>query len=493
MTIAVRAGRRPSGPRPPLSPDVARRRRFLHSLLLGMVLLSTLFIPIGLLDNSVPETLAICAALSGMILVRYISGRGYPTPAAYLFAAIVCTVITAIMVTRASAFSALTYAPYLYTVPIIMIGVAAHRWAAFALAGLATAIVIATNLLLPHWSRFELRPDGYLVPLGTEPEATTVATIAILLFLCAFIAFTLERVVVTALRDTDYLATDLARAEAQITQRARDAQLAATVRAQSAALAATVQQQSSTAAQQLAALQEISATVEQFASTARLIAESGQDVQQGVAAVLHRVDRGQDSDAATSRSVEHLSTQVAAMATQVQMVEGHVGQIEEIARVLTNIADNIHLLALNATIEAAGAGSHGRRFAVVAHEVQQLAHQARQASHQVRGQVVDIQSVTAQALATTRRGKSAAGEAVAQAQETRAVHSQIGTIVQAANTQAAHIAQGTAQQQQAAGQVLQTLHTFIESMQEMAAGGRRVASAAQDLSTLAGALDTNQV
>ncbi|HMA38153.1 MAG TPA: methyl-accepting chemotaxis protein [Chloroflexia bacterium] len=474
-----------------LNPDIMRRRRFLNSLLTGMIGLSALFIPVGVLDNSIPEALAISAALAGMVLARYISGRGYPTPAAYLFAAICCAIVTAIMVTRASAFAALTYAPYLYTVPVLTVGIAAHRRAAFAVATLTTAIMIATDLLLPHLARFELQADGHLHALGSQPESTTLATIGILLFLCAFIAYTLERVIVTALRDTDHLATDLAQAEAQITQRARDTQLAATVRAQSTALAATVQQQSTTAAEQLAALQEINATVEQLAVTARQIANAGQDVQHGVAAVLQRVDRGRESDTATSRSVEHLNTQVSAMAAQVQVVEGHVSQINKIATVLSTVADHIHLLALNATIEAAGAGSHGRRFAVVAQEVQTLAHQARQASAQVRGQVADIQTVTAQALAITRQGQQAAGEAVAQAQQTRIVHGQIGSIVGAAHAQAEQIAQGTAQQQQAARQVMLTLHTFIESMREMAEGGHRVASAAQHLSSLAGALDAD--
>ena len=490
MSAIVRSGLAHRVPVPPvMSPDVMRRRRFLNTLLTGMILLSTLFVPLGVLDNSIPESLAILVALGAMIVARYISGRGYPTPAAYLFATICCTIITVIMVTRSSAFGAVTYAPYLYTIPVITIGVAGHRRAAFGVAALSTAILIETTLVLPHRPRFELRADGLLQPLGAQPEATTLATISILLFLCAFISYTLERVIVAALRETDHLATDLAQAEAQIQQRTRDQELAATVRAQAATLAATAQQQSTTAAEQLAALQEINATVEQLAATARQIAYAGQDVQHGVAEVFHRVEQGRASDTAAGRSFERLNTQVSAMAAQVQMVEGHVGQINKIAQLLTTVADNIHLLALNATIEAAGAGSHGRRFAAVAHEVQNLAHQARQASAQVQGQVADIQAVTAQATATTRQGQHAAGEAVAQAQQTRAVHGQIGTIVDAAHAQAAQIAQGTEQQQQAAGQVMRTLHSFIESMQEMTAGGQRVAGAAQHLSTLASALD----
>ena len=485
----VRLPRRSRLPAPAANPDIARRRRFLNTLLTGMIALSALFIPVGLLDNSVPETLAIGAALGIMLFARYLSGRGYPTPAAYLFLVTCCGIISAIMLTRASASAALTYAPFLYTVPIIAAGVTAHRHAAFAVAGVTAGLVIAADLLLPHWPRQELRAGGQLLTLGTGPDDTTVATIVILLLLCAFLSYSLERVIISAMRETDHLATDLAQAEAEIAQRTRDQQLAATVRAQSTALAATVQQQSTTATEQSHALQEITVTVEQLAATARQIANAAQDEQRDIARVRTSVELGQDSDAATSRSVLHLHDQVGAISTEVQVVEGHVNQIRAISHVLADIADNIHLLALNATIEAAGAGLHGRRFAVIAREVQDLANSARKASEQVQGQVADIQAVTARALATTQVGRQAATEAVAQAQQTRAVHHQISAIVGVADAEAEQIALGTAQQQQAAGQVMMTLRGFVESMREMADGGHRVAGAAQHLSNLAGALD----
>jgi methyl-accepting chemotaxis protein len=154
------------------------------------------------------------------------------------------------------------------------------------------------------------------------------------------------------------------------------------------------------------------------------------------------------------------------------------------------VADNIHLLALNATIEAAGAGSYGRRFAVVAREVQELADRARQSSAQVQGQVTDIQVVAARALATTQGGRQAAADAVAQTAQTRAAHDRIRRIADAANLEAVQIALATDQQRMAAGQVLTTLHAFVEQIREMAEGSSRVAQAAHQLSTLAGALDS---
>ena len=58
--------------------------------------------------------------------------------------------------------------------------------------------------------------------------------------------------------------------------------------------------------------------------------------------------------------------------------------------VINGIAGEIRLLALNATIEASGAGQFGRRFSIVANEVNQLADRSREALQQIKGIIAEI-------------------------------------------------------------------------------------------------------
>ena len=69
-----------------------------------------------------------------------------------------------------------------------------------------------------------------------------------------------------------------------------------------------------------------------------------------------------------------------------------VSSIEEMANVISEIAEQINLLSLNASIEAARAGEAGKGFAVVASEIGSLATSTAEAVGQIQNTISQVQN-----------------------------------------------------------------------------------------------------
>ncbi|RXJ04456.1 methyl-accepting chemotaxis protein [Anaerobacillus alkaliphilus] len=143
-----------------------------------------------------------------------------------------------------------------------------------------------------------------------------------------------------------------------------------------------------------------------------------QEVNQIIMEILHSVE----NTTALAQETLHLasdgSKEITKSTKQMEVIEGKIGNLEQlvnhlgersaniskVANLITAIADQTNLLALNAAIEAARAGEHGKGFAVVADEVRKLAEQSAKSAKEIENSIKIIEGDIHEVMDSMREG-----------------------------------------------------------------------------------------
>jgi methyl-accepting chemotaxis protein len=237
--------------------------------------------------------------------------------------------------------------------------------------------------------------------------------------------------------------------------------------------------------QQHTSIAQITSTVEQLAQQAGYIAETARTVDDTSEAALATAGEGQQAAANSMYAIEELERSVQEIKSRMTALEGRSRLIHRTLQTINNIANETHLLALNATIEAAGAGDRGRRFAVVAGQVNALADQAMRAADEIQLTVREIEAATADTKGVIERGLSETRRYTGQLGEARRSMDVILGAVGRVSEMAQQIRYATEQQTQASTQVTDTMREIARAMGLASNEGSAVHTAAEHLRQIA--------
>jgi len=148
----------------------------------------------------------------------------------------------------------------------------------------------------------------------------------------------------------------------------------------------------STANSQAASVQEIESTINENAKIAGEIAEKTGNVANIASKMENDVNNGFSVLERNVGQMEAIKEKNDRVISGIIALGNKITRIREIIRTINTITDQTKVIAFNAELEAASAGDQGKRFSVVANEVNRLADDIAALTRQIREQVEEIQN-----------------------------------------------------------------------------------------------------
>ncbi|KJG18987.1 chemotaxis protein [Photobacterium angustum] len=158
--------------------------------------------------------------------------------------------------------------------------------------------------------------------------------------------------------------------------------------------------------------EQVVAAVEQMSLAANEIAENTNDVASGTEKMSDVALIAQQQVDTSLVSINTLVDEVTQASGYIDALNQQSHNINNVLKVIGDIAEQTNLLALNAAIEAARAGEQGRGFAVVADEVRGLASRTQSSTLEINEMLDQLHNLVTQAVQAMDKSQTSCNNAV---------------------------------------------------------------------------------
>jgi methyl-accepting chemotaxis protein len=165
-----------------------------------------------------------------------------------------------------------------------------------------------------------------------------------------------------------------------------------------------------------------------------------------------------------------------------------ISRIRDIVKTINTITDQTKVIAFNAALEAASAGDKGKRFAVVASEVNRLADDIASLTKQIREQVEEIQSSSSSLIISSEEGADKIAEGYKLIKDLEDIFKEIRSGAEITSNQAQIITVSTQKQQKSTEQIniaiadiSNGLNSFIHSTEVATSSAKGLTQLAKEL------------
>ncbi|MFH1453813.1 MAG: methyl-accepting chemotaxis protein [Armatimonadota bacterium] len=263
-------------------------------------------------------------------------------------------------------------------------------------------------------------------------------------------------------------------------------QLSATAQAMNATIeeaASTVQQIAKGAEIQAQKVEESTKVIEGMSLSINSVAENSAKAS---SASDQSVSSAQSGGKAAKDAVEKMgaiNNSVESSSVVVKQLGERSQEIDDIIKVITDIADQTNLLALNAAIEAARAGESGRGFAVVAEEVRKLAEGSAKAADEISKLIRTIKQETGSVVKSMDEVSKDVGSGRDVIKSVDTVLSEIIENAQDASAMVRQIKEATEEQTVGAKQIVKSVSDIASTSEETAAATEEASASTEEMTS----------